>query len=206
MPSGRRRAIHLAALPAVLLPCLIIAAPTVAADPKTRRVSIDSAEMQANGESAGSSVSADGRYVAFESAARNLVAHDTNGAADVFVRDRWQGTIRRVSKSSAGDQGDRVSYAASISADGRYVAFHSGARNLVADDTNGSLDVFVRDRRQGTTRRVSKSSAGDQGNDHSFGPSISAGGRYVAFWSHASDLVSSDTNGAPDVFVRGPLR
>ncbi len=107
----------------------------------------------------------------------------------------------RVSVSSAGVQGDGHSFSPSISADGRSVAFRSHATDLVVSDINGSSDFFVRDRATGTTERVSLSSAGVQGDGDSFSPSISADGRYVAFRSHDTNLVGSDTNGYADVFV-----
>jgi Tol biopolymer transport system component/cold shock CspA family protein len=155
------------------------------------------------------SISADGRYVAFESDATNLVSGDTNGVTDVFVHDRQTGATERVSVSSTGTQGDQPSYDAALSGNGRYVAFQSSATNLVADDTNAKTDVFVRDRQTGTTTRVSVDSAGAQANGTSCFrgleaircPAISADGRYVAFYSLASNLVPADTNGAQDVFV-----
>ena len=121
----------------------------------------------------------------------------------------WAATTpktRRVSVSSAGAEGNNSSYDPSISADGRFVAFHSDASNLVAGDGNGTSDVFVRDRATGKTRRVSVSSAGAEGNGASYNPSISADGRFVAFESSASNLVAGDGNGTSDIFVRGPLR
>jgi hypothetical protein len=168
----------------------------------TTRVSRDSAGVQGNGLSLDPSISDDGRFVAFGSAATNLVSGDTNGERDVFVRDRQTGTTTKVSKSSAGVAGDALSGTPSISADGRYVVFESTATNLVSGDTNAKFDVFVRDRQTGTTTRVSKSSAGAEGNDISEYPTISADGRYVTFESDATNLVSGDTNGAVDVFVR----
>jgi hypothetical protein len=96
-------------------------------------------------------MSADGRFVAFQSSASNLVDGDTNKAEDVFARDRQLGTTERVSVDSSGEQGDNNSYVPSVSGDGRYVAFVSNASNLVGDDTNGTLDVFVRDRLGGTS-------------------------------------------------------
>jgi len=169
------------------------------------RASFSSAGAQANDESFDPSISADGRYVAFGSSASNLVPGDTNNNEDIFVRDRLAGTTSRVSVSSAGAQGNNLSKLASISADGRYVAFESIATNLVPGDTNGTSDVFVRDRLAGTTSRVSVSSAGAQGNDESFDPSISADGRYVAFVSSASNLVPVDTNNNKDIFIRDRL-
>ena len=140
--------------------------------------------------------------MAFASDASNLVAGDSNGYEDVFVRDRKLHKTYRVSVSSAGVQGNNDSYDPSISADGRYVAFESDASNLVSGDSNGYLDVFVRDRKLHKTFRVSVDSAGVQGNNDSYDPSISADGRYVAFASLASNLVAGDSNGFADVFVR----
>lgn len=171
----------------------------------TERVSKSSAEAQGNVDSYFPSISADGRYVAFQSEAGNLVGNDRNGSYDVFVRDRTTNTTRRVSLSSAGVEGDGSTTGPSISADGRYVAFNSGATNLIGRDTNDAYDVFVRDRTTHTTRRVSLGAAGAQGNSDSFQPSISADGRYVAFSSDATNLVGSDTNDQADVFRRGPL-
>ncbi len=168
----------------------------------TERVSVNSLEVQANGDSYSPSISADGRYVAFWSFATNLVIGDTNGIPDVFVRDRQSGTTELVSVDSGGAQGNSFSESPSISADGCYVAFWSSATNLIGGDTNLSREVFVRDRQSGTTERVSVDSLGAQGNNQSSDPSISADGRYVAFWSNATNLVSGDTNGTHDVFVR----
>ncbi|MGC1376745.1 MAG: peptidoglycan DD-metalloendopeptidase family protein [Anaerolineales bacterium] len=168
----------------------------------TTRVSVNSSDMQANGSSGSPSISADGRYVAFDSDANNLVSGDTNGASDVFVRDTVANSTTRVSLDSSGTQGNNGSYGHSISADGRYVAFASTASNLVSGDTNGMYDIFVRDMQTNTTRRVSVDSSGAQANGSFDPPSISADGRYVAFDSDASNLVSGDTNGTSDVFVR----
>jgi Tol biopolymer transport system component len=167
----------------------------------TYLVSKSSDGIQGNDESTYPSISADGRYVAFESIATNLVSGDTNGV-DVFVRDRQTGTATRVSKSSTGAEANGNSYSPAISADGRYVVFESAATNLVAGDTNVKNDIFVRDRNTGTTTRVSKSSAGVEANDISYYPVITADGRYVTFKSSATNLVSGDTNGVDDIFVR----
>jgi hypothetical protein len=134
--------------------------------------------------------------------ATNLVVGDTNFGYDVFVHDRTSGTTERASVDSGGLQGNSLSRSPSISADGRYVAFGSYATNLVPGDTNNRSDVFVHDRQGGTTERASVGSDGAEGNDDSQFPSISADGRYVAFVSRASNLVSDDTNNALDVFVR----
>ncbi len=164
------------------------------------RCSTDSAGAQGNGDSFYSSISADGRYVAFESNAANLVSGDTNGASDIFRKDLSTGQIVRCSTDSAGAQGNGNSNIPSISADGRYVAFYSEATNLVSGDTNGALDVFRKDLQTDAIVRCSTDSAGAQGNGGSDSPSISADGGYVAFFSEATNLVSGDTNGATDIF------
>jgi Tol biopolymer transport system component len=168
----------------------------------TYLVSRDSAGVKGNGHSYNPSISADGRYVAFESDASNLVAGDTNVKRDIFVRDRNTGTTYRVSRDSAGAEGDGGSSYSSISADGRYVAFNSVAANLVSGDTNGVQDIFVRDRQTGTTSLISRDSAGIEGNGGSLYPKISADGRYVVFMSDATNLVAGDTNVKSDIFVR----
>ncbi len=117
----------------------------------TTRVSRSTDGVQGNAASGGPAISDNGRFVAFGSAATNLVAGDTNGVADVFVRDRKSGTTTRVSVSSGGGQGNASSGGPAISGDGRYVAFGSSASNLVAGDANGTFDVFVHDRQTGTT-------------------------------------------------------
>src|SRR5947207_692369 len=167
----------------------------------TERVSVASGGTESNGASLGSALSADGRLVAFQSDATNLVVGDTNGATDVFVRDRQTGMTARVSVASDGTQANNVSSYPALSADGRFVAFQSDATNLVAGDTNGATDVFVRDRQTGTTERVSVASGGTQGNGASAGPVLSADGGLVAFHSTATNLVAGDANGAYDVFV-----
>jgi hypothetical protein len=174
----------------------------------TQRVSVDSNGIQGNdGSFQQPEISADGRYVTFESDATNLVPNDTNDARDIFVRDLQTNTTRRVSVDSNGIQGNSGSFFPVISADGRYVTFESDATNLVADDTNNGIsgdinDIFVYDLQANTTSLVSVSSDGTQGNSNSFSASISADGRYVAFVSTASNLVPDDLNKAGDVFLR----
>jgi Tol biopolymer transport system component len=170
----------------------------------TERVSVDSSGAQSNDASYISSISADGRYVAFESFATNLVPGDTNGVPDIFVRDRQLGTTERVSVDSGGVQGNGNTYFPCISADGRWVTFSGFASNLVAGDTNGDYDVFVRDRQLGTTERVSVDSSGMEANGGSgfFPNAISTDGRFVVFNSTATNLVPGDTNAMSDLFVR----
>ena len=162
----------------------------------TERVSVDSSGTQASGASYYPVINADGRFVAFESDANNLVAGDS-GDRDIFVHDRQTGATELISKDSSGFKGIGKSYAPSISADGRYVAFWSYASNLVANDSNSFTDVFVHDRQTGNTRIVSVDSQGVQGNSHSFTPSISGDGRYVAFVSSADNLVLGSRQRTP---------
>jgi Tol biopolymer transport system component len=168
----------------------------------TERVSVATGGVQANQYSDYATISATGRFVAFQSRAWNLVPGDTNGQDDIFVRDRQSATTELVSVGSAGVQGNSFAYLPSISSDGRFVAFESPSSNLVALDTNGCSDIFVRDRQSGTTERVSLDSQGQQGNSNSYAPSISADGRFVAFYSYATNLAALDTNARPDIFVR----
>lgn len=169
--------------------------------PQVDRVSVDSAGGQADDDSYLAAVSASGRFVAFVSSAGNLVAGDTNGLEDVFVRDRLLGRTERVSVSSSGAQATGGAGQPAISANGRFVAFSSAASNLVPGDRTGHSDVFVRDRQRGTTVRVSVGVGGHGANDDSYTPALSADGRSVAFLSAASDLVAGDGNGYTDVFV-----
>jgi Tol biopolymer transport system component len=169
---------------------------------RTDLVSKKAGGVAGNGSSVAPAVSGDGRLVAFQSRATNLVSGDTNGVSDVFVHDRATGATTRVSLASAGRQGNGLSAQPAISEDGRYVAFASTASNLVPGDTNGAMDVFVHDRVNRTTTRASVSVTGAQANGASSNPSIARFGGKVAFQSSASNLVAeADTNGAEDVFV-----
>ena len=168
---------------------------------ETTRVSVDSNGVQGNSYSWYPAISADGRFVAFESLASNLVAWDSNGYRDIFVHDRQTGQTTRASVDSSGVEGNSCSYAPAISADGRFVAFESFASNLVAGDSNITDDIFVHDRQTGETSRVSVDSSGVEGNSHSYAPAISANGRFVAFESFASNLVAGDSNIMDDIFV-----
>jgi len=167
---------------------------------ETTRVSVSSDGTQGNSASDYPSISADGRQVAFYSDASNLVSGDTNGFGDIFVHDQETGETTRVNVSSDGTQSNDDGRAPSISGDGRYVAFWSGADNLISEDY-GLNDIFVHDRETGETTRVNVSSDGTHSNVCSFYPSISTDGRYVAFYSAASNLVTGDTNELGDIFV-----
>jgi Tol biopolymer transport system component len=187
----------------------------------TERVSVDSAGNQGNSGSYDPAISPDGRHVAFRSLASNLVPGDTNNSCDndydgvyaencndVFVHDRQTGATQLVSVDTTGNQGNRESGFPAVSSDGRYVAFESRASNLVPGDTNwcgaggpGTCnDIFVYDRQTGNTERASVNSAGNEGNSASYIPDISADGRYVGFFSSASNLAPGGA--AQEAYVR----
>ncbi len=167
-------------------------------------VSVNSAGALANNDSFDPTISADGRFVAFNSLATNLVSGDGNGQIDTFIRDLQTGVTTRVSVSSTGIEGNSSSrHPPALSADGRFVAFTSWAGNLVADDSNGQIDVFVRDRQSSKTTRVSVGNANIQANNHSDSwPSISADGRYVAFSSNATNFGNTLDYNGQNIFVR----
>src|SRR5919201_3693062 len=183
----------------------LAAAPASGAQPATQLLSVTTAGASADdaGAFGRPQWSADG-LVVFSSASPKLVPGDTNGRRDVFVRDVSTGTTTLVSVGMNGQPANNDSDGASISADGRFVAFGSLASNLVPGDTNSFSDVFVRDLQSGTTTRISIPVGGSHANGHSACGSaamISANGRYVAFSSTASNLVPGDTNLAPDAFL-----
>jgi Tol biopolymer transport system component len=160
---------------------------------KVELVSVAADGGPAHGESESPqplAISADGRLVAFQSQATNLVPGDTNGSQDIFVRDRQTQKTEAVSIAVNGTPANGSSLSLAISADGRFVAFGSGATNLVPGETRGGL--FLRDRQTGQTERLADG----------YYPSISADGRFIVFTSGASDLVPGDTNGKGDVFMR----
>ncbi len=163
-----------------------------------------------SGDSLGPILSPDGRYVLFASAANNLVltSNDTPLAAlspaklNVFLRDRTNATTTLASVNLAGTGGGNGdSLPSAVSSDGRYALFESSASDLVPGDTNNASDGFVRDLVSGTTLLVSVSTSGGVGNGESRNPAMTPDGRYVAFVSAASNLVSGDANGIADVFV-----
>jgi Tol biopolymer transport system component len=168
---------------------------------QTTRVSVSSDGAEATGGSFSPSISDNGRFVVFLSAATDLVASDTNDKVDVFVHDRQTGQTTRVSVSSNGAEANDTNDEPFISAGGRYVGFRSSATNLVAGDTNDKVDVFVHDRQTDQTTRVSMALDGAEANGNSDVPSISADGRYVVFESRATNLVADDTNNQYEIFV-----
>src|SRR5512138_1721737 len=168
---------------------------------RTVRASVSSAGAQANSYAFEPAISGNGRYVAYFSDASNLVPRDTNGWNDVFVYDTQTRRVERVSVTSEGRQVARGGQEPALSDNGRYVAFGSDAPDLVPGDTNNFQDIFVRDRIRDTTVRVSVTSAGDQQTGGgAAAPEISGNGRYVVYWSAATNLVTGDTNEQTDVF------
>jgi Tol biopolymer transport system component len=161
-----------------------------------------------DGNSIAPSISDDGKVVAFESRATNLVADDNKNVSDIFVHDRTSipGTTTRVSVDSLGSEADNGSFAPSISDDGNFVAFESIATNLVDNDNKNVSDVFIHNRisTPGTTTRVSVDSSGSEADNGSFAPSISDDGNFVAFESIATNLVPNDNKGVKDIFVNKP--
>lgn len=166
----------------------------------TRRVSLPDSYVgspaEGHGDSVDPSISADGRYIAFKSAAADLVQNDTNSQSDVFVRDTVTAHTVRASVATSGGESDGPSREPFISADGKFVVFSSDADNLVSGDTNGVADIFVRDLVAGTTSRITPNVA----NGPAFVPVISANDRYIAFWSWSFTTVGGDANGTADVF------
>jgi len=200
-----RRACLLLLLGLLIVILSKIEQPVTADDgPTLTVISVDSEGNLGNEKSENPSISADGRYIAFESKASNLVLNDTNNIPDIFVHDRVTARTELVSVASNGTQANSISSNPIISADGRYVAFASLASNLVTADTNGRSDIFVHDRITGETRRVSVNSEGVEGdNDSSYRPAIAQTneGVLVAFQSSAGNLISDDTNNVTDIFI-----
>ena len=166
------------------------------------RVSVSSAGVEANGPSRSACLSGNGRFVAFESDATNLVAGDGNGYSDIFLHDLSNSRTTRVSVSSNGMEGDLPSFAPSISDDGRYVAFLSMASNLVANDNNQYIDVFVHDRLTRRTTRANVAANGTEADDDTLEATISGDGSFLAFTTSASNLVASPPTFQHDIYLR----
>jgi Tol biopolymer transport system component len=167
----------------------------------TTRVSVGAGGAEGNEFSLVPSITGDGRFVVFQSGADNLVSGDSNGFQDVFIHDRQAGTTALISRAQGGGWADEASGSGAIAANGRFVAFHSNAGNLIGDDTNGQGDIFVRDLQTNTTERVSVSSQGEQTFTFSADPAISADGRFVTFQSYAGNLSPDDDDTVEDVFI-----
>lgn len=159
-------------------------------------------DAASDGVSQSPTCSGNGQIVAFTSTASNLDPDDQNGVLDVFMIDRGTGLVRRVSEPTAGGDPDGISLRPAVSNDGRFIAFDTMASNLSTADNDAHFDVYVFDRLTGTLELVSVNTAGKKGNAGSIAPAISSDGRFIAFESDASNLVSDDTLGVRDVFVR----
>lgn len=171
---------------------------------KVERVCVPYDSGEANGVSGNApvSISADGRFVAFDSNASNLIPGDTNGKVDVFVFDRKKNLTTRVSESTDGVASNSLSSQPAISPDGRFVTFQSYATNLVSGDDEGEADVFLHDRKTRTTVRLSQSAAGVGADDTSGRTALSKKANYIAFESIASNLIPGVTNVKTDIFLR----
>ena len=169
--------------------------------PSMSCVSVDTSGQQANGNSNGTDMTTDGRFVVFDSEATNLVPNDSNGVPDVFIHDRQTGETTRVSIGANGTQGNGASFGGKVSADGRFVTFTSDAASLISNDTNAKQDIFIHDRQTGETSLISVATAGAQSNGDSTWADISADGRYVVFVSLADNLVMGDGHQGHDVFL-----
>ena len=172
----------------------------------TEIVSVSSDGIQANHQSYVSSISENGRYVAFTTHSSNLVFNDTtagNRGRDIYVRDRLLGITERVNLSSNGEEANDISRPVSsqLSADGRFVTFTSRASNLIKNDNNSHTEIFVHDRVSGTTDLSVTGLNDEQVNSSAFSPRITADGKKIAFFSNASNLVTNDTNRDRDVFI-----
>ncbi|MGH8972346.1 MAG: TolB family protein, partial [Acidimicrobiia bacterium] len=160
----------------------------------TTLVSTTSDRRTGNGDSDRPSISGDGRFVAFNSIASNLAGNDSNAKYDVFVRDMQTGQTTRQSVDAAGAQANNGSLSPSISSDGRWVSFSSTATNLITGQDGGIEDVYLKDLATGAVTRVSSATGGGQADGDSADSSISGDGRYVAYWSEATNIVAGDTN------------
>ena len=166
------------------------------------RVSTDRSDQEANGSSIGGVFSADGTQVLFDSNASNLVADDTNDVYDVFVKDIKTGEITRISTDATGKQANGDSFGVVFSADGTKVLFESAASNLVANDTNGKIDVFLKDLKTGEITLVSANGSAEGFNGNSYAVALSADGTKILFNSDANNAVISDTNSVTDAFIK----
>ncbi len=177
-------------------------APQADAPGGTSRVSVDEVGAEADGSSDGAQFSPDGTKMLFHSDASNLVAGDTNGSTDVFIKDLLTGEVTRISTDALDGEADNFSWQAKFSPDGTKVLFISWASDLVAGDTNGVGDVFIKDLVTGDITRVNTDALGGEANSQTYGASFSPDGTKVVFATSASNLVAGDTNGTADVFIK----
>lgn len=171
----------------------------------TVRISAGAGGLDPDGYSFWPTISADGRFIAYQSFATNLVPGDTNGLADIFVHDRQSGLTQLVSSGPLAVPANGQSSHPAISANGRFLAFTSIATNLVANDFNALDDVFVRDLQGGSLERVSLSVSGAEADNWSAFPMLSSDGRFVSFCSKSDTLVAGDSNTVRDLFLRDRL-
>ncbi|MGI8731189.1 MAG: TolB family protein [Solirubrobacteraceae bacterium] len=180
-------------------------------DLRSGRIALVSSARGKSGSAAGDStapaISPDGRYVSFTSTADDIARGDAKGRPDIFVRDLLAGRTAHVSVSRRGGRnaGRDSVLTSDISRNGRYVVFSSDARNLIRRDRNRRSDVFVRDRKARTTRRVSVSATDEEVGGDSYAPTITPDGRFVAFASRARNVVPESARGE-DVYVRDMRR
>lgn len=163
-------------------------------------ISVDSNGVQHNGAVFDPQISADGTRIVYWSSATNLISNDTNGVADIFMYDRTTGTTTRVSLTSTGGETNGQSSQPLISGDGRWIAYWSFADNIVPNDTNMNTDTFLYDTVNGTTIRVSVSSAGVEGDSATLPRGISEDGDWIVMSSYATNLTPGINNGLMNVF------
>ncbi|MBE0429623.1 MAG: PD40 domain-containing protein [Thermoleophilia bacterium] len=189
-------------LPLLLAVALLLGISATYEGRRVIAVSASGAGVTGNGDSFQSSMTADGRQVAFRSIASDLVPGITNDMRDIFIKDVETGDISRISVSPEGAEANAPSEDPDISADGRFVVFVTAATNLAPGTSGAVTNIVMKDRADGSVTLVSADAAGIEGNGNSDRPAISADGRYVAFNTEASNLAPDDTNGLLDVYVK----
>ncbi len=167
----------------------------------TTRISVATDGTQSDGNSYYAVISADGQWITYDSDATTLTPADSNAERDIFLYERATRTTTLLSRTDDGTASNGFSEFPTLSGDGRIIVYHSDATNLVANDTNGMRDIFLYNRDTGTTTRLSAAPDGAESNGASARPAISADGRWVTFFSDASNLVSGDNNNATDIFL-----
>ncbi len=165
------------------------------------RVSHSASGGQANAASSQPVISGDGGFVAFVSPATNLVPGATTGLEELYLYDRADGSLQWITTPLSGSVNDGLSGEPAISADGNWVAFSSNSTQLIVNDTFGMRDIFLWNRASSTIERVSVTQTGDEADSLSYVPALSADGRFIAFRSHASNLVAGDSNSMGDIFL-----
>jgi Tol biopolymer transport system component len=164
--------------------------------------SVSETGEKSNGWNEYPAISADGTKVVFVSAATNLDPLDTDEVVDVYLKDLVTGDITVVTVSETGEKSDQFAAEPHLSRDGTKVTFTTTATNLHPGDTDGILDVYVKDLVTGELLLASTSDAGVKGNDHNSQPRLSSDGTIVAFESHATNLDPGDTDTTRDIYVK----